>query len=149
MASLRPDNEPDPILVAKPDPDPNNPAQLAFPPPGFQHTSIHVGPKPDSPLVVPPELLTRLSSEQISTVLEIAKNKSVTDGQVAISKASGARAQERGVRWLAAFALTIVGTTVLVAVLRDRFDWAKEILVPIATGLAGYLAGRGHERIKK
>jgi hypothetical protein len=112
-------------------------------------TQIRIGQTQQGGLLVPPELLPPLTSDQVTKVLQVAESKATNEHAQTMQELALRGKAEGGVRTIAVVGLVLVGAFVVVCVFKDRFDIALQVLIPLVTGVAGFLAGEGHERKKK
>jgi hypothetical protein len=118
----------------------------SLPPPG---TSFLFGTQEASPLIVPPDRLPPLTSEQVTQVLQVADSKERYAHERAMEDLRQRGQGSRGVRSLAFLATAIVGVFVYFATRADHYDEVLHVLTPIATGVTCFLGGRGYERMTK
>lgn len=111
-------------------------------------STFHFGPQQQSPLIVPPDRLPPLSSEQVTQVLLVAEAKEKFAHERAMEELKQRGQSTNGARGLAFVVLLIVGIFVYFASKGDHFDVALQVLIPLATGVAGFVAGRGYQQSK-
>jgi hypothetical protein len=112
----------------------------------FSHANIRIGSDPPSPLLVPPEQLPPLTSEHVTTVLEIARLQGEHAHEREMKVLDMKSKAETNMRSLAS--ICVLGAVVAVGglIYRGEYALASQIAIPLLTSAAGYLAGVGRER---
>lgn len=112
------------------------------------NTTIKVGNDPGA-LMVPPEVLSSLTAEQVSALIEVAGDKNKQDHTKAMAELNHQAENDKGFRGL--LTMLFLGVVVYIgfAAYQGRFDIAEKAVIPIVTAIAGFFAGKGYERTKK
>lgn len=112
------------------------------------NTTIKVGNDPGA-LMVPPEILSSLTPDQVSALIDVAKAKNEQDHAKALAEMNHQAKNDEGFRGLMILLFLALAVFIGFAAYQGRFDVAEKAVLPIVTAIAGFFAGKGYERSKK
>ena len=96
----------------------------------------------DQTLVVPPEVLSRLPPKQVSHVLGLEAANNERAFAYSMAKVIEESKARRQMTWLGFVVLLAVLAVVALTAYRGDYEWTLKLLMPLVTGVAGYLAGK-------
>jgi hypothetical protein len=139
MSSDPSDKDPPVEIVARPEPS----SQA-----GTSVITVNAAPG-EQPLMVPPDMLPKLTSDQVDKLIGVAGEKARMDHERQMSEIALRGKAEAGVQ--SAALLFLLGILVSLGYLLYAQQWpfAEKILLSLGSLTAGYFAGRGHERARQ